>query len=479
MAQSLPLPQPARFDRSYTLIWGLAEFGKSLINGTFGALLPIFYQDYLGLEAGWFALAAPIYAIWNAINDPLFGYMTDSTRSKRGRRIPYLRFTAPFLGLTFILVWFAPPGAGQQTIFWWMLGTMLLFDTCYTIIGLVYSALLPEVTESDRERHKLQVSASVLGLVGTLLGFIIPNLFRPGAGGTASFGPLQAAMILIAAVGVAFLLLFSFRVKERPEFTQVDKPLPLGPAIRYTLRNRSFLALVSANFMSILMNALLLGAMFYLADYVLQADTMLPLAAVFVPLLIGVPITQLAARRFGIVASQQLFFVIAGIALILLTFAPVALILPCLAVAGFGLAGPQTLTNLLFAQVADEDELRSGVRREGAFFGINALITKPAQSIALALQPAILQLGGFITRESNSGQIFLDQPAAALFGIRALIGLIPGIAMLLAAVLLIWYPLRGLRLKKQQSDVLALHAAKHAALQAQSRAGSAIIVEHP
>jgi GPH family glycoside/pentoside/hexuronide:cation symporter len=180
--------------------------------------------------------------------------------------------------------------------------------------------------------------------------------------------------------------------------------------------------------------------------------------------LIGVPVTQLVARRLGVVAAQQAFFLLAGAGLIALTFVPTALILPCLALAGFGLAGPQTMTNLLFAQVADEDELRSGVRREGMFFGINALITKPAQSIALALQPFILQMAGFVTRESNAGQIFLDQPAAALVGIRALIGLIPGLAMLLAALLLMWYPLRGRVLLKMQSDVLALHAAKHARL---------------
>ena len=161
-------------------------------------------------------------------------------------------------------------------------------------------------------------------------------------------------------------------------------------------------------------------------------------------------------------ATQQVFLLLAGVGLILLTFAPAALILPCLALAGFGLAGPQTITNLLFAQVVDEDELRSGVRREGSFFGINALITKPAQSVALALQPFILQLGGFVTRESNGGQIYLDQPPAALFGIRALIGLIPGVAMIVAAILLMWYPLRGRTLQKMQADVLALHAAKHA-----------------
>ncbi|HHE73220.1 MAG TPA: hypothetical protein ENL34_13170, partial [Chloroflexi bacterium] len=155
-----PAPQPIRLSRSYKFVWGLASLGTSLVSSTYGALLPIFYQDYLGVRARWIALASTLYAIWNAVNDPLFGYITDSTRSRWGRRIPYMRFTAPFLALFFILVWMAPVHAPDATLFAWMLASMLLYDTAYTIIGLAYSALLPEVTESDAERNGLQISSS-------------------------------------------------------------------------------------------------------------------------------------------------------------------------------------------------------------------------------------------------------------------------------------------------------------------------------
>ena len=175
-------------------------------------------------------------------------------------------------------------------------------------------------------------------------------------------------MVVVAVVCVVLLLLYSFKVKERPEFTRVDQPLPMGPALRYTFTSRSFLSLVAANFMAILMNSLLLGSMFYLADYVLQTNAMLPSAAVFVPLLIGVPATQVVARRLGVVGSQQVFLLLAGGALVLLTFAPAPLILVCLALAGFGLAGPQTITNLLFAQVVDEDEVALGGAPRGCVF---------------------------------------------------------------------------------------------------------------
>jgi GPH family glycoside/pentoside/hexuronide:cation symporter len=457
--------QPVRHSPSYKVVWGLAALGTSLISGTYGALLPIFYQDYLGLQARWIGIASVIYAVWNAVNDPLFGYITDSTRSKRGRRIPYMRFTAPFLALTFILVWFAPPQAGQTGLFVWMLVAMLLYDTAYTMIGLVYSALLPEVTESDAERNALQISSSLFALLGMILGFVIPELFRPGAEASPSLLPLRLSMVAVGLIGAACVVLTTLRVKERPEFYLIDEPLPLGAALRYTFTSRPFLVLVAQNFMSILMQALILGMVFYVADYVLQMSSMILIACVFVPLIIGVPLTTLIRRRLGVVGAQQLLLLIAGVALLLIAVVPDSLILACLALAGFGLAGPQTLTNVLFAQVADEDELRSGVRREGAFFGVNALLTKPAQSVALALIPAVLESAEFVTREANQGRIFLDQPASAIFGIKALIGLIPGVALILGAIILIWFPLRGAHLARMQEQVLALHGKKHAQLE--------------
>jgi GPH family glycoside/pentoside/hexuronide:cation symporter len=464
MAEQGAVQSPVKLDLSFKVVWGIAALGTATISGTFGALQPIFYQDYLGLEARWIGIAALIYAVWNAINDPLFGYITDNTRSKRGRRIPYMRYTAPFLALTFILVWFAPPQAGQVALFWWMLVTMLLYDTCYTIIGLVYAALLPELSESDAERNGLQISSSLFGLLGTLLGFLIPDLVRPKAG-DASLWPLYTAMIVIGIVGALLIIATTLKVKERPEFTQVDEPIPVKQALKLTFSSKSFLILVAANFMSILMQALLLGSIFYLADYVLQVGNVLVvLAALFIPLIIGVPLTSVLRGRFGVVGAQQLLLLVAGIGLTIMPFVPEGLILPCIVLAGFGLSGPLTLTNVLFAQVADEDEVRSGVRREGAFFGINALLTKPAQSVALFLIAQILAVSEFVSRESNQGVIFLDQPESAVFGIKMLVGLIPGVAMFLGMLILVWYPLRGKYLTEVQSKVLEMHADKQARL---------------
>ena len=451
--------EPQKLSFSYKFYWGVAALGTSLISGIYGGLLTIFYQDYLGLSARWIGIAATIYAIWNAVNDPLFGYITDNTRSKRGRRIPYMRFTAPFLALTFVLVWFAPPQAGQQTLFWWMLITMLLYDTCYTIIGLVYSALLPEVTESDEQRNGLQISSSLFAMLGTLLGFLIPDMVRPKTG-ESSLVPLYVAMIIVAAISTGLILLTTYKIKERREFAIVDKPVPLKKAIKFTFTSKSFLILVAENFMAILMSSLILGSIFYLADYVLQWPAMQLLVFLFIPLIIGIPLTTYFRKWLGVVGAQQFLLVIAGIGLVSIAFVPPALIPACIVLAGLGLSGPQTLSNVLFAQVADEDELRSGQRREGAFFGVNALITKPAQSIAIWITPFILERTNFVTRASNMGEIFLNQPAEALMGIKIFSGVIPGIACLIGALILAFYPLRGKYLQNVQQKVLALHKEK-------------------
>ncbi|TFG24082.1 MAG: hypothetical protein EU532_12925, partial [Promethearchaeota archaeon] len=163
------------YTKADKLIWSLASLGGSIISGIYAALLLYFYQVYLGLGAIFIAIAAGIYAIWNAINDPLFGYISDSKSFRKlGRRIPYMRYTAPLLGVGFILVWFVPLTLDNFSIFLWMLISMLIYDTAYTIIFLMQSALLPEITESDWERGEFQKYSSIFYLFGVIIGFVVP-----------------------------------------------------------------------------------------------------------------------------------------------------------------------------------------------------------------------------------------------------------------------------------------------------------------
>ncbi len=463
-----PNPQPVQLSSSTKFYYGLAALGSATVSGIYSAMLTIYYQDYLGLGARWISIAFFIYAIWNALNDPIFGQITDRTHTKLGRRIPYLRFTAPFLGLTFIMVWLAPENAPEASKFAWMLVTMLLYDTCYTIIGLVHGALLPELSESDVERGKLSVSSSMFGLLGTLIGFLIPDFFRPkeGALDTSLFS-LRLSMVAVGIIAAFLIILATYKLKERQEFSQVDQAIPWWPALKYTFTSKSFIVFVIANFMCTFMFSICMGSIFYLADYVTRTGTIQLLAALFIPLAIGVPLTQIVLKKYEAVVTMQIYLVITGLGLVSVAFLPANLIPVGIALVGFGYSGVQVVTYLLLGQVIDEDEVRTGVRREGSFLGANALVTKPAQSLAGTLTAAILAAASFVTRESNGGAIFLDQPDSALFGIRSIVGLIPGIAMLIGAVVLHWYPLKGKRLTEVKETILQMHAEKKMKLDAQ------------
>jgi GPH family glycoside/pentoside/hexuronide:cation symporter len=452
-----------RIDGNFKFFWSLASLGSSLLSGIFAAMLPMFFQDYLGLASSYISLAALIYAIWNALNDPLFGFISDSSKSPMGRRIPFMRYTAPFLSLTFIIVWLVPVDSPQPTIFWWMLITMLLYDTCFTIVGIVYSALLPEISQDDRVRGELQKASSLTFLIGTILGFLIPDFFRPKAGG--SLTSFYVAMIVVGIICSILIMITTFHVNEHPEFTKVDQPLPMLLAIKYTFKSKSFIIVTVQNFMSIFTQSILTGTMFYLADYVLQVASIIPLIFVFLGLLIGVLFANILANKIGVVQAQQVLLFVSGLGLIFLSFSPAVLIYVCLLFAGIGLSGPLVLTNILFGQIADEDELVSGVRREAMFFGTNALITKPAQSIAIALVPFLLELSGFITRSQSGGEITLDQPPAALLAIRLSLGLIPGLALIAGALLLFLYPIRGKYLIEMKEKLNALHIDKQRRLE--------------
>jgi GPH family glycoside/pentoside/hexuronide:cation symporter len=372
-----------------------------------------------------------------------------------------MRFTAPFLGLTFILVWFAPQGVGEIKLFWWMLVTMLLYDTGYTIIGLVHGALMPELSESDVERNQLSISSSLFGMVGYVFGFLLPDIFRPQAGGDdGSLLSLRLAMVGVGIISAFLIILTSIKVKERREFAIVDRPLRFWESLRYTLTNKPFWGFVTMNFLLTLMNSMSTGSLFYVADYVTQTSTFILLVYIFTPLALGIPLANPIVKRFGLVRGQQFFMLIGGVGLVSIAFLPLNLISVGLMVTGLGLSGQQSITYNILALVIDDDEVNTGTRREGAFYGANALITKPAQSLALFLTAFILERSGFITRAMNLGQIYLDQPSSALFGIRSIVGLIPGLAMLIGVVILYFFPLQGERLAQLKRTILEMHAEK-------------------
>lgn len=403
----------------------------------FSTYILFYYVDVLKLPVYLAGIGMLIFAFWNAINDPLFGHLSDSTRSRWGRRIPYLTAGAIPFGLVFTALWWAPfTGLGQvNLLFAYFLVVIILFDGLYSLIVINWSALFPEMFQTLAERAQVNAYRQAIGLVGLLAGIAVPPLiysvFGWGAMGLV-FGLLIVLAIFIALAG-------SFERQKENAF----KPLGGWTAFKETLRDRSFLIFVFANLFVQYSCILILATLPFFAKYVLQANpegVTLILAAAFLTAIPMLFMWRFLTTRWGTkycFMSSMLLLALALPPLFFLTTVGQAVTVACFI--GGALAGFALTTDLLISDIIDEDAVRAFPRRSGIFFGMNAFITRFAFVFSTFSLSTIFILSGY------SPYIY-TQPKSFAVGLRWLLAGCPLLALLIAFAIMIWYPLAGKKL---------------------------------
>ena len=176
-----------RVKSSIKFSYSLTSLGTQLVHGVFQASLIIYFREKMLLPEIFIFWAFMFFAIWNAINDPLFGWFSDRTKTRLGRRIPYLMIFTPIMTISFIFLWLSPTigAVGELGVFFYMLILICIYDTAYTAALLVWTALGQELCMDHRERASIQVYALALGVIGTLVALLLPSLFldQPGTVG--------------------------------------------------------------------------------------------------------------------------------------------------------------------------------------------------------------------------------------------------------------------------------------------------------
>ena len=179
-----------------------------------GGGMTYFYTKYLGLDEGLASIVWMIFAVWNALNDPLFGYISDRTKSKLGRRIPYIRYGALLYGVIFILSWFLWPLGGSQTaLFVQMLVSLFFFDTFYTAIATSLYVLPYTMAESNQARSGIFVWKIFFTLLSLAAPLVLFPLVRPDVGESAS--RFQTIMIMLGVVTTLVIFFSTFFYKEK------------------------------------------------------------------------------------------------------------------------------------------------------------------------------------------------------------------------------------------------------------------------
>ena len=428
----------------------------------FGAMVGViqsFYYAWMGLQWGWITIAQIVYAIWNVVNDPLFGNHINNTRSvnKKGevqRYLPYIKYGAPIFSLAFALVFFPPDTLRGQSdfsfqfwLFVWYMVSLLVYDTMFTIVLCAWVALLPQMSLNQREREKTQFLCSIFLFPAVIIGFAIPValLSNPTASSVYIF---QILVVIIAIFGIVPYWIVVKYVYEHPEYTP-DETVGIFKALKLAFKNKSYISYLIYDGISVfIININMVTLPFFLYWVLEQSPGFNPLLFWIGPmicLVIGAVLSLKIAEKTSTKFAITFYLSVISIGFLLVFFFALTgnwiLVSIGLSVVFLGYPGDFIHHNPMRADTIDYDQWKvSGERREGLYAGIGPLISKPMISVALAVPPVLMAIYGLIyVKDSLQPTMGLEM---AQLGLSISMGLIPGIAALIGLIIwVLFYPL--------------------------------------
>ena len=414
----------------HKLVFALGEFAPSVAVGT---VLPFYFlfflTDVAGVRPGVAGTILLVARIWDAVNDPLVGVLSDRTRSQLGRRRPYMLAGAVPMAVLYMLLWFVPPLATSGARAMYYLGVYLLFDLAYTLVSGPYYALTPEMSLDTDERTSIVTYRAGLSIVtGLLAAVALPFVFEAAGSMQVAF---QWAGIGIGLISMLPYFLLVALVRERADF-QSARTTDVVRSVRVLLRNRAFWLSLLLNGLAWLAIAMVEAVFAYFLIYwakVSEANTPIFLATILASATVFLPVVNWLAGRY----EKKWAFVIAtsvwAVLHVALWWVPAAAVVPVFIVAvlaGLGISAAHVLPAAMGADALESVEYESGERQEGVFGGLSGFIQKLGTSLALASVGWVLELTGY---QPNAAA----QAPAALLGIRALTTWVPA-ALLVAAI---------------------------------------------
>ncbi|MDD5368871.1 MAG: MFS transporter [Anaerolineaceae bacterium] len=341
--------------------YAVGMFGTSIPINMLKTYAAIFYVDSLGLTTIQLSLVLFVYAFIDAIDNPVYGFLSDRTRSRWGRRRPWLVIGTPLLVLCFI-AFYSPPAllAGNSLLAYCML-FYILTGTLDSVINANYGALFPELFRGDASR----ASTNALRQAFQLVAMIISIALTPVVTGALGY---RMTAILYGILGGAVILYMSFTCKEVK--VQEDEAKPqLWHSLKSLATNRKFWVAGLANAFYSAAMSLVLASMPFFVKYTLNipgSQSTILFAAVLLIAIGGVSIWAWLVRRYSLIPIWRTALAALTLAFIPLYFAnslPTAIIGSVLV--GFGFAGVITTMDLIGAKIMDEDTQKYNLRREG------------------------------------------------------------------------------------------------------------------
>ncbi len=386
------------------ILYNLAGLTFNLFDTILYAWLPYFYippsgsnlTQYIPLAALGIILAGG--RILDAVTDPLMGYLSDHTRSRWGRRKPYIFISNPVLFLSFIFVW-TPPVEGESLTNAIFLGAVLFFYyISYTGMLIPWFAVLPEMSDRNEERVKIASVGVAIGVLGALIG---GGLSGPLMGRLGVFG----MALMLGVIGLIAGQLSLLGIHERHRLSPDEETPPFFTVMREMFADRQVLSFAVMIMFVQLTYQLMLMNVPYLTTLILgrsEGDASILMGEVILSTAASVPLWY---RLLGKYPKRSLFRAIiiwmaAGFALSFFIgrlpffspFVQAMIIFPLVAVP----IGGMFITVLgLIADITDYDELKSGRRREAMYYGIYGIVRKTGWALCSLILVGVYSTFGY------------------------------------------------------------------------------------
>ena len=435
------------------VLYGIADLGISLLTASIQFFLLFFYTDIAGIDPGLAGTALLVGKLtWDAINDPLFGFWSDRTRSRWGRRKPYMLLGAIPFGLTIWLLFSLPPGLVGVKAFLAVLGSFLLADTFQTMVSVPYYALSAELTTDYDERTSLISVRMIFTVVGYILGAALTTavagfFMNLGWSKNAAYSGMGAVFGFVAVVT---MLITTFGVKETPNPDFKPSEMPPLTQLKYVLKNKPFVQyMIMSTIISISFTLLTSLLPYYITYQLKMADQE---SYILFVMLATIGIFLLPWQKVSLKMSKgpayALGLAIASVAILVAFFLPAHptwIIYAVAFVAGMGFSAQYVFPWSMVPDVIEVDQAATGERHEGIYFGVNNFLGKLTGALGVAASGWALKLFGYVANA--------EQTTHALFGIRFFFAIIPVIAFAIALPLLIWYPIN----RKNHAELAIKH----------------------
>ena len=416
--------------------FGIADIGGNLFFTAMGFWTLTYLTDTVYLAPVLAGIAIMAAKIWDAVTDPLVGFLSDNTRSRFGRRRPYLLFGALPFGLSLWLFFTKPALTGQSALFWWALLMLCLVNTAMTLVNIPYSALTPELTSDYNEQTSLNAYRFLCAGIGTIMGAVIVmpivGLFSSKAVGFSAAGAVIGGIILITTL----ITFFSVREPALLPKNGEKNARAFFSSYRLVFKNSAYTVLLAVFVMHITALNFLQGMVVYYLKYIYQAESFSStiMGLLLITAIVSIPIAAKCSNMLGKNVSYRVGLAVLCLSTMIIFFTGHRVGLTGLALlfvgagvgVGFAFATPWAMLPDAIAWQQD------ATHNEGCYYGVWTFASKLGQAVSTGVSGVILSAAGY--------RADTMQPLQAIFAIRFIAGPVAAVVCLLGLILICFYP---------------------------------------